>query len=126
MSILFPIVPGGVTSLEVRPDIVSVVVTWEPPTDGEDSITQYELSYGLSNSENFINSVRLSSSSTSFRVTGLAPATAYMFVVTPSTSAGAGPRQRVVSTTRPIGEGCVILCCVKTYLITLCSYGLHR
>jgi len=96
--------PGGVTSLEVIPDIVSVVVTWEPPTNGRDSITQYELSYGLSNSENLITSVRLSSSTTSFRVTGLAPATAYMFVVTPSTSAGMGPRQRVVSTTHPIGE----------------------
>jgi len=126
MSLLFTLVPGGVTSLEVIPDIVSVVVTWEPPTDGRGSITQYELSYGLSNSENFINSVHLSRSTTSYRVTGLAPSTAYMFVVTPSTSAGVGPQQRVVSTTRPIGEGCVILCCVKTYLITLCSYGLHR
>ena len=114
------------TSLEVIPDVVSVVVTWEPPTDGRGSITRYELSYGLSNSENFINSVRLSSSTTSFRVTGLAPSTAYMFVVTPSTSAGVGPRQRVVRTTRPIGEGCVILCCVKTYLIILYSYGRHR
>jgi len=126
MSILFPLAPGGVTSLEVIPDIVSVVVTWEPPTDGRDSITRYELSYGLSNSENFINSVRLSRSTTSYRVTGLAPSTAYMFVATPSTSAGVGPRQRVVSTTCPIGESCVILCCVKINLITLCSYGLHR
>ena len=50
MSPLLLLVPGGVTSLDVIPDIVSVLVTWEPPNDGRGSITQYELGYGLSNS----------------------------------------------------------------------------
>ena len=109
MSPLLLLVPGGVTSLEVIPDIVSVVVTWDPPADGRGSITQYELGYGLSNSEHFIGTVSLSGNTTTYRVARLAPETSYVFVVTPFTSAGVGLQQRMVQTTRPIGESC--MCC---------------
>ena len=109
MSPLLLLVPGGVTSLDVIPDIVSVLVTWDPPANGRGSITQYELGYGLSTSENFIGTVSLSGSTTSHRVARLAPDTSYVFVVTPFTSAGMGLQQRMVQTTRPIGESC--MCC---------------
>ena len=105
----FPAGPSEVTSLVATPDIVSVLLSWEPPTNGRGTITQYTVSHGLADSQNLIASRVLSGNTTSYRVMQLIPETAYRFVVTPSTSAGEGPPQRVTGTTRSIGE-CWTLC----------------
>ena len=104
-----PAGPSEVTSLVATPDIVSVLLSWEPPINGRGTITQYMVSHGLADSQNLIASRVLSGNTTSYRVMQLIPETAYRFAVTPSTSAGEGPPQRLTGTTGSIGE-CWTLC----------------
>ena len=99
-----PAGPSEVTSLVATPDIVSVLLSWEPPINGRGTITQYTVAHGLANSQNLITSRALSGNTTSYRVMQLIPETAYRFVVTPYTSAGEGPPQRLTGTTQSIGE----------------------
>ena len=104
-----PAGPSEVTSLVATPDIVSVLLSWEPPINGRGTIIQYLVSHGLADSQNLIASRVLSGNTTSYRVMQLIPETAYRFAVTPSTSAGEGPAQRLTETTQSIGE-CWTLC----------------
>ena len=101
-----PAGPSEVTSLVATPDIVSVMLSWEPPISGRGTITRYVVDHGFANSEHLIASVVLSGNTTSYRVTGLIPETAYRFTVTPFTSAGEGPQRRLNGTTLSIGECC--------------------
>ena len=86
-----------------------MLLSWDPPINARGTITQYVVDHGLADSEHLIASEGLSGNTTSYRVTQLIPETAYRFTVTPYTSAGEGPQQRLNGTTLSIGE-CCILC----------------
>ena len=103
-----PAGPSEVISPIATPDIVSVLLSWEPPINGRGTITQYVVDHGLADSEHLIASVPLSGNTTSYRVTQLIPETAYRFIVTPSTSAGEGPQRCLNGTTLSIGECCTL------------------
>ena len=119
LSLSHPTVPavptGKAISLVATPDIVSVLLSWEPPINGRGTVTQYTVAHGLADTQNLIASRALSGNTTSYRVTRLIPETAYRFAVTPSTSAGEGPPQRLTRTTQTIGE-----CCTQVHHDTSC------
>ena len=103
-----PAGPSEVTSLVATPDIVSVLLSWEPPISGRGTITQYVVDHGFADSEHVIASVVLSGNITSYRVTRLILETAYRFTVTPFTSAGEGPQRRLNGTTLSISKYCIL------------------
>ena len=99
---LFRPEPGPVRSLTVEPDIVSVMVSWEPPELGRDYITVYNISW-LSG-DDVIGYDEVDGGTTSYRITGLEPETTYMVIVRAFTSAGAGMTSSETAITNEIGE----------------------
>ena len=72
--------PGQVANLRTIPGIVSILATWEPPSDQRvhDLITEYEVTYRLSMSgANPINRIRVNRTVNSHRVIQLIPQVLY-------------------------------------------------
>ena len=105
MSLNFPADPGPVNSLRISPDIVSIGVTWEPPSRGGKFVTQYEITHQLTLpvEVNPIGQVRLSNSTFSFRVSDLLPNFSYEIIVSALIGELQGEMVKSVQSTLTIG-----------------------
>ena len=87
-------------SLITTPDILSVVLNWDPPLHGLGYITDYEISYS-----NRLDVERVSGESTSYRVTGLQPGVPCQFEVRAFINSLGGHSESINGTASKIGEG---------------------
>lgn len=102
-----PAGPGPISSLRVSPDIASILVAWQPPTDerGGAYVTEYEVTHRLSfASANPIRRMRLSNSTFSFRVSDLLPDVLYEVAVRALIEEYEGQNFTSVQKTLRIGE----------------------
>ena len=93
------------TALRVSPDITSIVVSWEPPVEGEGRglVTQYQVCYQpigafFSNCDFERDLVQR------FRLTNLQPETSYVVRVRAHIERREGPVEQEMVTTKPIGK----------------------
>ena len=91
------------SSLTTAPDIISVVVNWDPPQQGVGHITEYEIRYSLGTS--LLGLKQVSGELSSYRVTGLLPSIEYQFEIRAFIESLVGPPEQVTGTTNEIGEG---------------------
>ncbi len=93
-------------------DIVSMVVTWEPPLEekGRGFITEYEIIHRLSREgENPIAQKRVTMGTTSHRITNLIPDLTYELTVKALIEDFEGQSLKVVQSTNTIGQRYIIM-----------------
>ena len=105
--VLLLTVPGRVSSLSTVPDILSVVLNWGHPRQGEGHITEYEIRHSLGAS--LLGIKRVSGDLTSYRVTGLQPDMQYRFEIKPFVGALEGPFDEVTARTLVVRKRNIIL-----------------
>ena len=83
--------------MSTAPDILSVVLNWGHPRQGEGHITEYEIRHSLGTSLLGIN--RVSGDLTSYRVRGLQPDMEYRFEIRAFIVTMGGPSDAVTART---------------------------
>ena len=102
----FPADPGAVNDLRISPDIASILITWERPSENEggEFVTGYEVIHQLNTPDaNPIGQVLLDESLTTHRFTNLLPGRAYQIFVRALVEGRRGQPRQVAQSTRQIG-----------------------
>lgn len=92
-------------ALTATPDIVSIVVMWDQPSEemGRDFITEYEVTHRVPMG-NTIESTRVDNSTFSLRVSGLIPDVSFSFSVRALIGSLEGEQLEIIRFTNPIGQ----------------------
>jgi len=111
-SCISSVVPGNVSALSAEPDILSVVISWEPPTVGLGYISTYKLCSKpvLARFQNCL--IFEEASVQSFRIEHLLPQTVYIVTLSASIADSEGPVEQVVVRTNSVGECRHVHACV--------------
>ena len=96
--------PGKVSSLAVSPDVASITVRWDPPTEGRAFVTGYEITHMLFIPDaNPIRQTLVNASTSSHRIVDLLPETFYQIFIWGLVDGMRGESTRVTQSTDAIG-----------------------
>ena len=98
-TVVPPVLPAAVSDVRATPGHGSALVAWSPPDDGGSPITRYTVTASPG------GRTTTTGGATSVLLDGLAPGTAYAFVVSATTAVGTGPDGAASDAVVPLAPG---------------------